>query len=83
MQGQVVMNSQPYDPDAILADPLAHPIHRMYAAINIGIRDRSERWVKCANCGMPYQLTGDWYSDTVCSDACDREFGADLLGGLL
>ncbi len=30
-----------YDPDAILADPAAHPVHKRYAAINVGIRDRA------------------------------------------
>lgn len=65
--------SSDYNPDAILADPDAHPIHRMYAAINIGIRDRGEHWSKCANCGEPYQLTEEWFSDTVCSDRCGDE----------
>lgn len=45
-----------YDPEAILADPDAHPTHKLYAAINLGVRDRGERWAKCANCGLPYQL---------------------------
>ena len=31
-----------YDPDAILADPNAHPVHKLYAEINVGIRDRGE-----------------------------------------
>ena len=26
-----------YDPDAILANPDAHPVHKRYAAINIGL----------------------------------------------
>jgi transposase len=59
-----------YDPDAILADPFAHPIHKMYAEINIGIRDRNEVWSKCPNCGEPYQLTEEWQDPTVCSEAC-------------
>ncbi len=67
-----------YDPDAILADPLSHPKHKAYAAINIGIRDRGESWAKCANCGDPYQLTEQWSNGTVCSESCEREFAADL-----
>lgn len=59
-----------YDPDAILADPEAHPIHKMYAEINIGVRDRGERWSKCANCGDPYRLTEEWNDTTVCSQSC-------------
>jgi hypothetical protein len=59
-----------YDPDAILADPFAHPIHKMYAEINIGIRDRGEVWSKCPNCGEPYQITEEWQDLTVCSEAC-------------
>ena len=45
-----------YDPDAILADPDAPLIHKVYAEINIGIRDRGEKWSKCANCGEPYEI---------------------------
>lgn len=71
-----------YDPDAILADPDAHPIHLMYAMINIGIRDRGERWAKCANCGEPYQLTEEWSGDTVCSERCGREYTNYLMGDL-
>jgi hypothetical protein len=71
-----------YDPDAILADPLALPTHKMYAAINIGIRDRGERWSKCANCGQPYQLIDHptenwgepWIDTTVCSPTCFDEY---------
>lgn len=80
-----------YDPDAILADPGAHPLHRMYAEINIGVRDRGERWAKCANCGDPYRIitpdeeTPDlpvWANSTVCSDACAHEYTAYLNEGL-
>lgn len=67
-----------YDPDAILADPLAHPLHKMYAAINIGIRDRGEQWAKCPNCGDPYQITEEWTNETVCSQNCYDEFLAYL-----
>lgn len=70
--------SEPYDPDAILADPEAHPIHKMYAEINIGIRDRGERWSKCPNCGQPYQLTEEWSNDSICSDRCAAEYVAYL-----
>lgn len=66
-----------YDPDAIMADPDAHPIHKAYAAINIDARDNGTRWCKCANCGLPYRSYG---SDTVCSDQCAKEFAADLMG---
>lgn len=74
--------STDYDPDGILADPHAHPIHKMYAAINVGIRDRGERWSKCPNCGDPYQLTEDWNDMTFCSPECGDAFTADLMGGL-
>lgn len=70
-----------YDPDAILADPDAHPLHKMYAEINIGIRDRGERWAKCPNCGSPYQLTDAWSNETVCSEECAEDFTAYLMGG--
>lgn len=60
-----------YNPDAILADPNAHPIHKMYAEINIGVRDRGERWSKCFNCGVPYQLTPEWDDANVCSTSCE------------
>lgn len=61
--------SEHYDPDAILADPDAHPVHKMYAEINIGIRDRGERWAKCYECGEPYRLTEVWDSDMFCCAA--------------
>lgn len=67
-----------YDPDAILTDPGAHPLHKVYAAINIRIRDHGEHWAKCANCGLPYQLTEQWSETTVCSERCYREFAASL-----
>ena len=67
-----------YDPDAILADPNAHPKHVAYALINIGIRDRGERWAKCPNCGDPYQLTEDWDNGTVCSVALPAAYGPAL-----
>jgi hypothetical protein len=70
-----------YDPDAILADPGAHPKHKAIAAINIRVRDHGERWSKCANCGDPYQLTASWDDSTVCSDSCAEDFTAYLLGG--
>lgn len=72
--------SDNYDPDAILADPTSHPIHKMYAEINIGIRDRGEHWSKCANCGEPYQLTESWSQGTVCSESCFSDFAASLTG---
>lgn len=59
-----------YDPDAILADPDAPEIHKVYARINIGIRDRGEKWSKCAHCGNPYQLTEAWSTEQICSDEC-------------
>lgn len=68
------MVNDDYDPDAILADPDAHPLHKVYAAINIGIRDRGEVWAKCPNCGDPYQITAEWGNTTVCSDRCAAEF---------
>ena len=71
-----------YDPDAILANPDSHPKHVAYAAINIGIRDRGERWAKCLDCGDPYQLTGECDSGEFCSEACGDRFTADLMGGL-
>ena len=67
-----------YDPDAILADANAHPVHRAYAAINVGIRDRGERWAKCANCGEPYRLTPEWGVGVLCSSECEEEYGAYL-----
>lgn len=70
-----------YDPDAILADPNSHPIHKMYANINIGIRDRGERWAKCANCGYLYRVTEAWSSGTVCSEPCEGEFNYSLTYG--
>jgi hypothetical protein len=76
-----VANDAGYDPDAILADPTAHPIHKRYAYINIGIRDRGERWAKCANCGEPYQLTEAWSDGTVCSQRCWYQFADDLNAG--
>lgn len=63
-----------YDPDAILADPSAPVVHKIYAAINIGIRDRGERWSKCANCGEPYQLNEEWKDETVCSQSCFQSY---------
>lgn len=49
-----------------LANPESHPIHRRYAEINVGIRDRGERWAKCPNCGDPYRITPA--SDGDCRD---------------
>lgn len=65
-----------YDPDAILADPAAHPLHKEYARINIGIRDRGEQWAKCLNCGSPYRITPAWHDRYACSEPCAA---ADLL----
>lgn len=65
-------------PEMILKDLNAHPTHVMYALINLGVRDRGERWAKCANCGHPYQLTNVWSSETVCSDPCAKAYGAYL-----
>ena len=62
-----------YDPDAILADPNAHPVHKLYAEINVGIRDRGEQWAKCLNCGDPYQITEQWQDGTFCCDGCGAE----------
>ena len=75
--------SDTYNPDAILADPEAHPIHKDHARINIGIRDRGERWAKCPNCGSPYQITEEWTNDTVCSERCGEQFSKSLMEGLL
>lgn len=75
------MSANEYDPDAILADPDAHPIHKVYAAINVGIRDRGERWAKCANCGQPYQLTEAWSGEDICSTSCERGYIAYLNRG--
>lgn len=81
-----------YNPDEILDDPDAHPVHKMYAAINIGIRDRGERWGKCPNCGRPYQivtaqeatpLMPEWTSETVCSVFCGNEYARYLMSGEL
>lgn len=61
--------------EPILADP--DPI---YAAIDIGIRERGERWSTCANCGHPYQLT--WLRtsiDTCCTD-CEIAYIDHLMG---
>ena len=63
-----------YDPDAILADPNADPIHKWYAEINIGIRDRGEKWTKCLNCGTPFQFTAEGPAPLFCDDACEAEF---------
>jgi hypothetical protein len=76
-------SSGTYDPDAILADPNSHPLHRLYAEINIGIRDRGERWAKCADCGVPYQLTPAWDSETVCSPACAERYRRYVQSGIL
>ena len=67
-----------YDPDAILADPNAHPVHKRYARINIGIRDHGERWAKCLNCGYPYQITDQWQDGTFCCDECGDETDDDM-----
>ena len=63
-----------YDPDAILADPAAHPVHKRYAAINIGVRDRWEQWAKCLDCGEPFQSTEAWPSTLFCSAACETAY---------
>lgn len=75
------MSNDPYDPDAIAADPTAHPKHRAYALINIGVRDRGEVWSKCANCGHPYMHTEQWSHFTVCSEQCFREFADSVAVG--
>jgi hypothetical protein len=65
-------------PEMVLMDPNAHPVHIDIALINLGVRDRGERWAKCANCGRPYQLTPAWSSETVCSDGCTEAYIAYL-----
>lgn len=67
-----------YDPDAILADPAAHPVHKHYAAINVGIRDRAERWAKCLNCGEPYQVTTAWTSVLFCGPVCEADYTVEF-----
>lgn len=67
-----------YNPDAILEQRDAYPIHKVIAGINIGVRDRGEIWAKCANCGEPYQLTKEWNSETVCSEGCASEYTSYL-----
>lgn len=66
--------SDNYNPDEILEDPKSHPLHKMYAAINIAIRDKGEHWYKCANCGDPYPETEEWQNSTVCSDSCGNSY---------
>lgn len=63
-----------YDPEAILADPDAPFEHKVYAEINIGIRDRGEQWSKCPNCGLPYQITEEWSSTDICSERCAADY---------
>lgn len=70
-----------YDPDAILADPESHPIHKMYAAINKDIRDNGAQWSKCANCGNPYKLTEEWSGSEICSKSCETEYITYLMSG--
>jgi len=77
--GDMTDQNGTYDPDAILSDPNSLQVHRMYAEINVGIRDRGEQWSKCANCGEPYQWTEDWSESTVCSQRCFDEFSASLF----
>ena len=67
-----------YDPDAILADPAAHPVHKQYAAINVGIRDRAELWAKCLNCGEPYQSTPAWTSVLFCGSVCEADYAVEF-----
>lgn len=67
-----------YDPDAILADPAAHPGHKHYAAINVGIRDRAERWAKCLNCGETYQVTPAWASVLFCGSVCEADYAVEF-----
>ena len=72
-----------YDPDAILADPNAHPIHKRYAEINIGVRDRGERWSKCVNCGEPFRYDQEpAVSIELCSERCADAYDAYLREGL-
>lgn len=77
----VILDDSLYDPEAILADPNSHPIHRMYAQINIDVRDNGTPWSKCANCGQPYVIT-EMTGSTICSDKCEREYTAYLKGDL-
>lgn len=63
-----------YAPYAILADPTSHPVHKMYAEINIGIRERGESWGKCANCGQPYMHSAEWSDSTLCSADCRNSY---------
>ena len=67
-----------YDPDAILANPDAHPVHKRYAAINIGVRDRWEQWAKCLDCGEPFQSTEAWPSTLFCSAACETAYEVEF-----
>ena len=67
-----------YDPDAILADPNVHPVHKLYAEINVGIRDRGERWAKCLNCGEPYQVTTAWTSALFCGSVCEADYAVEF-----
>jgi hypothetical protein len=70
--------TEEYDPYAIRDDPDAHPTHKMYAEINIGVLERGEIWSKCANCGTPYELTEAWSNDTVCGKPCFNDYAAYL-----
>lgn len=73
--------SQPYDPDEVLADPDAHPLHTVYALINKDVRDNGAEWSKCANCGFPYRLSEEWSDGTVCSPRCFRDYTAYVMSG--
>lgn len=69
-----------YDPEAILNDPDAPLIHKMYALINIDVRDNGTHWSKCANCGDPYVVEPGG-SETVCSESCASQFTSYLMSG--
>ena len=64
-----------YDPDdEILADLNAHPIRKWYAEINIGIRDRGEKWTKCLTCGAPFQFAAAGPTPLFCDDICEAGY---------
>ena len=63
-----------HNPEEILNNPNAPFEHRLYASINIGVRDRGEKWSKCLNCGNPFR---NELGDVVCSIECETELYDD------
>lgn len=68
------------DPDGRIVDPTAHQYPNL-VGYDEWIEGEEEPVGRCANCGG-YIYASSGYTDTVCSDACARDYESYIMNGL-